>query len=334
MSILGSDRPRPRAARAAAATALGLGLALVVPALAPASSPAAPAAPAAERAAVPRTIELPDGFQPEGIAKGRRGTGYVGSLADGRIYAFDLRTGERTSVVPGPGTPSVGLDYDRRTDLLFVSGGDAGNARVVDPERKRVVAEYTLSDDGGFVNDVIVTDDAAWFTNSAAPELFRVPLNKQGLPAAARKVTTVPLTGDWVQPDGFGANGITRTPDGSALLVVNSADGTLFRVPTDGERAGVARQVRLRGQSLTNGDGMLQQGRTLYVVRNQLNEVVQLRLDARGTRGRAVGTLTARGFDVPTTITAARGRLYLPNARFGTEPTPDTTYTVSVLRQP
>lgn len=330
MSILVAPRPRSRAARVAATTTLGLGLALVVPALAPAASPAAPAS---ERAAVPRIIDLPDGFQPEGIAKGRRGTGYVGSLADGRIYAFDLTTGERTSVVPGPGTPSVGLDYDRRTDLLYVSGGAAGNARVIDPERKRVVAEYTLSGEGSFVNDVIVTEDAAWFTNSSAPELFRVPLNKKGLPAAERKVTTVPLTGEWVQPEGFGANGITQTPNGKALLIVNSADGTLFRVATTDQRAGVARQVDLGGQSLTNGDGMLQQGRTLYVVRNSLNEVVELELNARGTRGSAVGTLTAKSFDVPTTVVAARGRLYLPNARFSTQPTPDTTYTVSVVRK-
>ena len=40
-------------------------------------------------------IDLPDGFQPEGITIGPGGTGYVGSLADGDVFVFDVRTGER-----------------------------------------------------------------------------------------------------------------------------------------------------------------------------------------------------------------------------------------------
>ncbi len=63
----------------------------------------------------PERIDLPDGFQPEGIAVGRGPTAYVGSLADGDIARLDLRSG---SVDPafseGPGSPSVGLDTDQR----------------------------------------------------------------------------------------------------------------------------------------------------------------------------------------------------------------------------
>ena len=43
-------------------------------------------------------------------------------------------------------------------------------------------------------------------------------------------MVTVPLTGEWVQAPGFNANGIAQTPDGRALLVVNSGSGILFRV--------------------------------------------------------------------------------------------------------
>ena len=42
----------------------------------------------------PDRIELPDGFQPEGITIGPGATAYVGSLATGAIYAVNLRTGE------------------------------------------------------------------------------------------------------------------------------------------------------------------------------------------------------------------------------------------------
>lgn len=327
MTTLGRTRPQVRSL-VAALTATGVMLAGAV-----ALSPGASAGSSSAAKPTPSTIALPDGWQPEGIATGTGGVGYVGSLADGSVYTFDLRTGKKRSIIEGPGTPTVGLDFDRRNGRLYAAGGDAGTARIINTRTEETIADYTLTTGPAFVNDVIVTKKAAWFTNSAAPELFRVPITKKGKPAPQGQVRTVPLTGDWTQPEGFGANGITRTPDGTGLLVVNSADGTLFRVETKGASAGSARQVDLGEQSLTNGDGMLARNRTLYVVRNRLNEVVELTLDKRGLTGRAVDTRTSAGFDVPTTIAAARGRFYLPNARFGTEPTPTTTYTVSVLKK-
>ena len=89
----------------------------------------------------------------------------------------------------------------------------------------------------------------------------------------------------------------------------------------------------LDGQSLTNGDGMLLRNRTLYVARNRLNQVVELTLSKTGLSGRTAGVRRSDTFDVPTTIAVKRGRLLLPNARFGTEPTADTQYTVSSLKK-
>jgi sugar lactone lactonase YvrE len=159
----------------------------------------------------------------------------------------------------------------------------------------------------------VLTRRAAWFTNSQQPELYR-------LSRGSRAVTTLPLTGDWVQPAGFGANGIAQTPNGRALLVIQSSTGFLFRV---NPRTGAATQVDLGGAALTNGDGLLLKGRTLYVVRNRLNEVAVVKLNRRGTAGEVVDTLTSRKFDVPTTVAAYKGSLYLPNARFGIE-SPET----------
>ena len=113
---------------------------------------------------------------------------------------------------------------------------------------------------------------------------------------------------------GFNANGIAETPDHRALLVVQSATETLFRV---NPRTGVATQVDLGGYALTNGDGLLVRGRTLYVVQNQLNQVAVFKLNRRGTAGALVKTLPVPDSDVPTTVAAYRGSLYLPNARFG-----------------
>src|SRR4029453_3002800 len=79
----------------------------------------------------PDQIDLPDGFQPEGITVGRGAVSYSGSLADGDIYAASLRTGELTLVCEGPGTPSVGLKIDNQ-GRFFVVGGPSGTGRVID----------------------------------------------------------------------------------------------------------------------------------------------------------------------------------------------------------
>lgn len=262
----------------------------------------------------PDRIELPVGFQPEGITIGKRPVAYLGSLADGDIYAADLRSGRGRVISQGPGTPSVGLKIDRR-GLLWVAGGPTGTARVVSSRTGEIVAGYTLTSKPSFINDVVLTRRAAWFTNSLQPELYRVSRDGR-----RPRVTTLPLTGDWVQQDGFNANGIAATPDGRALLVVQTSTATLFRV---NPRTGVARRVDLGGYALTDGDGLLVRGRTLYVVQNQLNQVAVFDLNRRGSIGSLDEVLPVTGGDVPTTIAAFKGSLHLPNARFG-NPSPTT----------
>ena len=92
----------------------------------------------------PDTIDLPTGFQPEGIAIGRLPFAYFGSLADGSIYRVNLVTGRGRIISEGPGTPSVGVKLDAR-GRLFVAGGRAGNGRVVDTRTGEVLASYAFA---------------------------------------------------------------------------------------------------------------------------------------------------------------------------------------------
>ncbi|KRF37516.1 hypothetical protein [Nocardioides sp. Soil805] len=280
----------------------------------------------------PPRIELPDGFQPEGITIGRGATAWFGSRTDGDIYEVDLRTGAGGTISqgPGPGNPSVGLKVDQR-GRLFVSGGTAGDARVVDTRTGEVLARYQLSTGADrFINDSLVTDDTVWFTDSRSARLFGLPIGPGGALPAPEDVVTIQLGGEWVQPAAGvnGANGLTETPDGSALLVVNA--GTLYRVDPD---SGDARRVDLGGASVANGDGMLLRGRTLYVVQNFLNQVAVLHLARDGRSGELVDTIAGTDFDaavdIPTTVAAFGRWLYLPNARFSTPPTPETDYWVT-----
>lgn len=266
----------------------------------------------------PDRIELPDGFRPEGITIGPGATAYLGSLANGDIYAVHLRTGERTLVSEGPGTPSVGLKIGHQGHL-FVAGGSSGTGRVIDVGSGDIIQTYQFTTDLSFINDVVLTRDFAWFTNSQAPELYGVPLGPGDAPGD--DFVTLPLTGDWVQsPGGPNANGIAETLNRQALLVVNTAAGALFRVDPE---TGEATQVDLAGYQLSNGDGLLVQGNTLYVVQNRSNQIAVFKINADGTSGELLRVLNSEDldesvtFDVPTTVARFGNSLYLPNARFG-----------------
>jgi sugar lactone lactonase YvrE len=279
--------------------------------LSPAVATAAPA--------LPTTLTLPPGFRPEGVAIGSAPVAYFGSLADGDIYRVDLKTGAGRVISEGPGTPSVGLKLDGR-GRLYVSGGTAGDARVVDTRTGAVLESHQLATGTTFINDVALVGGSAWFTDSNNPVLYRLTCGT---------VTNVPITGDFVYAEGMNANGIAPTPDGRGLLVVQSNTGKLFRVGFDG----VSRQVAL-DYILTNGDGLLLSGRTLYVVQNRFNMVAVLQLNRQGTSASLVRTVTDPRFDVPTTMASFRDRLYLPNARFTTTPTPTTEYTAVAIPKP
>lgn len=325
---MSTARSRARLAALALAAPLVLGTAGPI-------APAAEASPAApgrtHTPSGPDVLPLPAGFQPEGITVGRGATAYLGSRADGDVVALDLRTGALRTVAQGPGTASVGLKIDQR-GRLFVAGGPAGEVRVIDARSGALLARYPLTAAGQptFINDVVLTRDAAWVTDSRNAVLHRIPFGRHGaLPSAAEPL---PLSGDWVQTPGVNnANGLTTTPDGDALLVVNSSNGLLYRVDT---ATGAARAVDLGGYVLTNGDGLLREGRTLYVVQNRLNTLAVLRLNRSGTRGELRTTVTGPAFDVPTTVARSGDRLYLPNARFTTPAEPTTTYDVTAVRVP
>lgn len=284
-------------------------------------------------AAFPQIVPLPNGFAPEGVVTGYGTDLYAGSLADGSIYRADLRTGEGEVVVSAPeGGVAVGLAFDRRSGLLFVAGGNTGMAFVYDPQTGDTAASYELTtEENTFVNDVIITRDAAYFTDSFRPFYYRVPLGPGGSLADATAVEEIELGGDFeFVPDAFNANGIEALPNGKALIVVNSTTGDLYLVEP---ASGTATLIDLGGGSVPAGDGILLHGKTLYVVQNQLNQIAVLRLAPDYLSGEITGTITNPAFDVPTTVASFGPYLYAVNARFGTPPGPDVEYDVVQVRR-
>ena len=271
---------------------------------------------------LPDTIDLPSGFAGEGVAVGAGSTFYAGSVSDGRVARGDLRLGTSDVFVSSPLVPAAtGLKADLRHNLLWVSGAATGQAAVYNLETGEPVAALTLTTAPSFINDVIITRDAAYFTNSAAAEIYRVPVSHDGEVGAPE---TIALTGPAAEIAGaFNLNGIEATQDGRTLIVVNSSSGRLFTVDTT---TGGSALIDVGGATFPSGDGILLQGRTLYVLQNGLtmppsaNQVSVIRLHHHLTTGRLVDTITSDLFETATTV-AGRGHLLVAvNAQLGGAP--------------
>ncbi|GIM94822.1 SMP-30/gluconolactonase/LRE family protein [Paractinoplanes toevensis] len=267
----------------------------------------------------PATIDLPAGFAPEGIAIADSAA-YLSSRATGSIYRADLATGTGELIHTGTGTPATGLRIDTN-GRAFLAGGDI---RVVAAATGTLLTTHRLGH-SAYINDVVLTRDAAWFTDSFSATLYRLPT----APLDA-SVTALPLTGITVTAGTVNLNGICATPDGRALLVVQSNTGLLFRADP---ASGATTPVDLGGATVFNGDGLLLDGHTLYVVQNRLNTVAVFTLNRHGTAGVRTATITDPRFAVPTAAAAFGDHLYVVNARLTTPVTPDVPYTVVAVRR-
>lgn len=275
----------------------------------------------------PERIELPAGFQPEGISS-KGSTFFVGSRTDGAVYRGNLRSGEGQILVPGSeGGFAAGTEVDRHR--LWVAGGATGVGTVYDTRTGAELAAFDFDTSGtAFINDVVVTRRAAYFTDSRNAVLYVVALGRGGRPG---QVSSLPLTGALqVVAGATNLNGIETSPDGRSLLAVQSNAGLLFSIdPT----TGVTSQVDLGGTSVVNGDGLLRDGRTLYVVQNQSNTIAGFTLNRAGTSGTLEQLITSDRFDVPTTVTGAGRYLFAVNARFGNPDATTTDYWITRVQR-
>jgi hypothetical protein len=288
----------------------------------------------------PDQINLPNGFRPEGIESGRGTSFFVGSLVDGAIWRGDLRTGSREELADGAtGRVSVGIAYEASRNRLWVAGGGpgffgAGDVRVYDASSGELLRTFVSpappTPGARFLNDVAVTRDAVYVTDSFNPQLVVIPLPADGSLPGINDATLLPVSGV-AQTGGPNLNGIVAKS--GVLIVAQSSTGDLFRVDPD---TGSAEKIDL-GNNVTLGgvDGLELQGNTLFAVRNS-NMVTVVRLGSQFATatvptGTMLGDITDPGLDVSTTGTVAAGRLWVVNARFNTEPTPTTPYWITQL---
>jgi hypothetical protein len=303
---------------------------LVLVALVAAAALAAMPSSAHKGRELPKTIALPTGFQPEGIAIHGK-TFYVGSIPTGAVYSGDLRNpADAEILVPAAaGRAAIGVEYDRRHDRLFVAGGGTGKGFVYDADDGSLIKEYQLTTlSPRFINDVVVTRRGAFFTDSNNQQLYKIPIGAGGSLGAASE--TLPLTGDLSYSAGFNLNGIDAAKHGKWLLAVQSNEGKLFRI---NPRNGKTRELELTGGNVMTGDGILLQGRRLFVVQNTMNQIAVIRVDRRLREGTIKRLIKDPLFDVPTTIDdVGHNTLYAVNARFGVPPADRPTAAYNLVR--
>lgn len=262
----------------------------------------------------PEVIVIEGASSAEGIAVGAGSTFYAGDLFLGDIYRGDLRSGSTSPFVDAPaGRMAVGMAADTRHGLLFVAGGATGMGYVYDSTTGADVGVLPLIDpaQGTFINDVTVTRDAAWFTDSAHPHLYRVPIAPDGSVGAP---ATLVLTGPAANQSGdFNLNGIAATANGKTLIVAHSGDATLYTVdPATGASAPIA------GADVPAVDGILLEAGRLWAVQNFLNQVTEFRLSPDLSSATVQNVITHPAFQVPTTVARHGDKLALVNAKFDT----------------
>jgi sugar lactone lactonase YvrE len=284
---------------------------------------------AAPAAAAPATdvIVLPGARSAEGIAVGRGATFYAGDLFGGDIFRGDLQRGTVERLVDAPnGQMAVGLKVDDPSGLLFVAGGFSGQGYVYDAATGAAVATYQFGTPGqSIINDVVITQDGAWFTDSQQAKLYFVPISPTGLPG---DFSVLALTGPASDISGeFNLKGITATPNGHTLIVAHSSTAALYTVdPVTGASATLV--------SLPDPDGILYEAGRLWVAQPFQNTVTRLRLSPDLTSGVIDKVITSDLFQTPTTVAIHGSRLAVVNAKFdtGLPPTADQYEVVIVDR--
>ena len=129
---------------------------------------------------------------------------------------------------------------------------------------------------------------------------------------------------------GFNLNGIAATEEGRHLLTVQFNTGQLFRIDTETREVA---QIDLGGVALTTGDGLVLDGRTLYVVRENPAQVVPVTLSDDLLSGEVGDAFSDPSFDLPTTAAKVGDRLLVVNSQLDGGPT-ELPFTVSSISVP
>ena len=277
------------------------------------------------------------GCYPEGIAANdKSGDFYVSSVVDGSIYRGNVSSRKAELFLRGGPkqedgrTSATGLKLD--DEQLFVAGAGTGKVFIYNATSGELIRSFEAQGEDTprpvFLNDLAINPQTgdAYITDSFVPILWRVPaeeVKNSSTPGELKPWLVLDDPPDQIGPipyePGFNLNGIVATTDGRYLLTVQSNTGKLYRIDTQTEQV---TPVDLGGAKLTNGDGLVLTGNTLYVIRNQ-GFITKISLGNNFKSGEVVeDNITVPSptdevdGDFPTTGALVGGRLLVVNSQF------------------
>lgn len=256
---------------------------------------------------------------PEGVAyDARKGVIYAGSAQNGTIYAVNAATGAVSKFSEGGAVgraSALGLKVDTQ-GRLWIAGGAQGTVSVLSPDGAPVAVLETPRSPSAYLNDLApAPDGSVYVTDSTRPAIYRVTPDlkiSEWLSLAGTPIRYAP---------GLNLNGVVATPDGRYLLAVQLNTGDLWRIDL---RSKAIRRVM---GGLNNGDGLLLDGRTLYVSRNKDGIISKVMLGADYASGQVMAEEPVTGLRFPTTLAAIGGDLIVSQGQLdklqgGTPETP------------
>ena len=269
----------------------------------------------------------------EGIGADRAGrTFYVSEVTGGEIHRGDVRSGATEEWMPEGADgrfTARGITTDRHNNI-YIAGGPNGLGTDrpdmwVYSADGDLLAALKVDAPNAFINDVAIgPDGAAYFTNSNAPQIFRVS-NDGG---SWQVETWLDATGTITQEPGFNLGGIVVSPDRQALLVAQGNVGALWKIDLTTKTVA---QIDTGSADLVNADGLVLQGHTLIVIRNFSRMLTTLKLDGHATSATQIAEQATSPDRVFTTGKIAQGRLLLIDSKFD-EPIAEPPYEVVSLR--
>jgi len=274
-----------------------------------------------------------DTFFPEGIAYNpHTGYFYTGSTSNGDIVQVNVVTGAVNLFASGIKQDrafATGMKLDKK-GRLWVCGGLQGKVQVLSADGNLIKSwDLKALYGAGFVNDVILDDKYAYFTDSQVRKIYRAAVNT-AVPGEIEEWLN--FTNEQIlYSAGTNANGIEMTPDGKYLIVVISNSGKLFRIDKN-SKAIVEIQLNT---PVNSGDGLLMDGNTLYVSRNATGQIFPVYLNNSYTQG-TVGSGFGSNLLFNTTMAKAGDYLLVVNGQLNRRnpPGPVLPFTVSRVAIP
>ncbi|MFC7549622.1 SMP-30/gluconolactonase/LRE family protein [Plantactinospora sp. GCM10030261] len=295
--------------------------------------PLASAAHAGRRLPTRYVVSDKPGVLPEGIGITPDGTIYVTGSGNGDLYRGHV-TRDRLHPFASGGSErpfAAGVHPDRR-GWIFVA---ARATLDVHGRDGRLLARRTGSSGPvgeTFLNDLVVTRDAVYVTDSTNAVLWRAALRGHRLGSLERWLDLRSLV-PGMPAQYFFLNGIDATPDGRALIVASQGLESLIRVDVTTRTASL---IDLGGTSF-GPDGLVLRGNHVYAVLNYAapdgQGVYVARLNDDLTTGKIIAGVVDPAFDSPTTLALHDRRVYVVNSQFDHAPgTPP--YTVVTVPDP